>query len=718
MRKIFVAMAGLFAAVSFHSAVFASDPPPPQITNLIISNAQKTAVWTPYPAAQQYNLQTAGAVNGIFSNAPGAITGNSWRGTNNSPYQFYKLGVTPLSSNALLNANLLNRIAYGPTPDDLERLAAIGPQAYINEQLAPDTITENLDGYTVQYVNPANPFVNTNWTFNTVTGTFSDQGVAPFRTNILYMYLTKPGDIYIDNVAVHALVTSYTTNWTFITNRSVITTKKSVSNFVFYSDNLLTNGGFEMSPTNANYPPAWTVSANHSASYLSPTNVCSGAQSLHMVASVGGTTQASAIWQRFIHGYFATNHPSTNFFTEPGTRTIVQCVFNFDYLPKPDSGLLTFRLSGSGTVASALDAQTQPGWVYATATGQATATPSLYIYSSGAGEFYIDDVKLVAGSVAEAGVNLLRNGDFELPLNTNDWFATANYTNTVISSTLSHSGAGSLRVVGTAGGAGNGNAVTQTNIAGVTNTGTYTVSFWYLPSSRNRTITVRLSGSLLSATPDTTVGNLRRRLDTFMQNNYLSGSPTINTYGSATLSDLRAWYVMNAVGSKRQLLEVLSQFLENHFVTEFNKSRDYLDQYYDDGTLLDSLAANWEYREMTKWRAALMRPDCTFYDLLKISAESPAMIVYLDTVNSRADGTSIANENYARELFELFTMGVDNGYEQNDIVAQSRAWTGWSVNQVDPENINNPFAPASVSYGFYPGVSSTLQSNIVGVWTF
>ena len=216
MRKIFVAMAGLFAAVSFHSAVFASDPPPPQITNLIISNAQKTAVWTPYPAAQQYNLQTAGAVNGIFSNAPGAITGNSWRGTNNSPYQFYKLGVTPLSSNALLNANLLNRIAYGPTPDDLERLAAIGPQAYINEQLAPDTITENLDGYTVQYVNPANPFVNTNWTFNTVTGTFSDQGVAPFRTNTLYMYLTKPGDVYIDNVEVHALVTSYTTNWTFI----------------------------------------------------------------------------------------------------------------------------------------------------------------------------------------------------------------------------------------------------------------------------------------------------------------------------------------------------------------------------------------------------------------------------------------------------------------------------------------------------------------------
>src|SRR3954468_401079 len=263
MRKIFVAMAGLFAAVSFHSAVFASDPPPPQITNLISSNAQKTAVWTPYPAAQQYNLQAAGAVNGAFSNAPGAITGNSWRGTNNGPYRFYHLAVTPMSSNDLLNANLLNRIAYGPSPDDLERLAAIGPQAYINEQLAPESVVENLDAYVPPYINPATPFPNTNWTFNSVTGAFSDQAAsAQFGTNTLYLYLTKAGNLFIDNVQVHALVTSYTTNWTFITNGSVITTNTTVSNFVIYTSNLITNGDFEMTPINGNYPPAWTVIAN------------------------------------------------------------------------------------------------------------------------------------------------------------------------------------------------------------------------------------------------------------------------------------------------------------------------------------------------------------------------------------------------------------------------------------------------------------------------
>ena len=173
--RTFVSALTVFCTIVFSpAALFAFDPVPPQITSLSRSNAQQTVTWAPYPAAQQYNLLTSGNVVGPYTNAPGVISGNSWRGTNNSPYQFYRLGVTPMSSNDLLSANILNRIAYGPTPDDLERLAAIGPQAYINEQLAPDTIVDNFDGYAVQYVNPANPFPNTNWSSINVTGTFSD----------------------------------------------------------------------------------------------------------------------------------------------------------------------------------------------------------------------------------------------------------------------------------------------------------------------------------------------------------------------------------------------------------------------------------------------------------------------------------------------------------------------------------------------------------------
>ena len=186
--------------------------------------------------------------------------------------------------------------------------------------------------------------------------------------------------------------------------------------------------------------------------------------------------------------------------------------------------------------------------------------------------------------------------------------------------------------------------------------------------------------------------------------------------GSAVSDDLRAWHVLHAVRSKKQLLETLLQFLDNHFVTQYDKARDYFDGFYsntlnpgDEGRA----AINLEFRELQRWRQALQNPQCTFYDLLKISAESPAMIVYLDTVTSRGDGTYVANENYARELLELFTFGVDNGYDQNDIVQTSKAWTGWRLRYVDLANEFTPFAP------FAGGAANiTTISNQVGLWAF
>ena len=105
-----------------------AEPLPPELS-ITISNQQKQVNWQLYPGAQGYNLLSAGQVDGTFTNdGSGVIVGNTWRGTNRLPAQFFRLGVTPISSNALLNANLLNRLAYGPTPDDLARLATIDPQ--------------------------------------------------------------------------------------------------------------------------------------------------------------------------------------------------------------------------------------------------------------------------------------------------------------------------------------------------------------------------------------------------------------------------------------------------------------------------------------------------------------------------------------------------------------------------------------------------------------
>src|SRR5204862_8320486 len=126
------------------------------------------------------------------------------------------------------------------------------------------------------------------------------------------------------------------------------------------------------------------------------------------------------------------------------------------------------------------------------------------------------------------------------------------------------------------------------------------------------------------------------------------------------IDDLRAWHVLHAVRSKKQLLETMLQFLDNHFVTQVTKTKDYFDRYYD-SNFNENIATRTEYAELQRWRQALSNPKCTFYNLLKISAESPAMIIYLDTVGSAGNGTKIANENYARELLELFTFGVDNG---------------------------------------------------------
>ncbi len=187
---------------------------------------------------------------------------------------------------------------------------------------------------------------------------------------------------------------------------------------------------------------------------------------------------------------------------------------------------------------------------------------------------------------------------------------------------------------------------------------------------------------------------------------------------NASISDFRAWHVLRAVGARRQLLEILLQFFENHFVTEYTKSRVYFAGKYDDGSLENALAAQAEYLENDRWRNALLNPACTFYDLLKISAESPAMIIYLDTVSSRGDSSRIANENYARELMELFSMGVDNGYDQTDITVMSRTWTGWTLELFDPGDAANPFATKTTNQvaNVNTNIPADDYRNLVGVW--
>ncbi len=700
MKRFFAFAAALISLLP----CLASDTPPPILRSLTVSNGVKTFSFTPAPAIEAYTIRSGTNLSQPLSNdTSGVLSGTTFRVTNNQPTRFYNVAATPMSSNALLTANLLNRIAYGPTPDELARVAAIGPQAFINEQLAPEILPETVDSYTTQTTNGVAAPVTPQWRFVSYSGFFTESN--------LYIYLTAPGDAYIDDISLIPFQTVITTNinpgvsTNYVTN--VVQHPEAVVHGDFEDPLCLTNG--TGASTNRGQ---FVKTANMTGSALSTAYAHSGTQSLHMVATLAGSTLGDSIYYRATNLMF-------NF-----TAGNVRAVLSFWYLEATNSRNIKMRLSGSGVNGSGNNAPPPPEWVYATATGTATSTRSMYIYlDGGAGETYIDDITLVPGTVAGVGPNLIRNGDFEAPLHTNNWNATANFTNSFISSNFSHSGAGSLKLVGTGDGSGSGNSIFQTNIF-VTNGQTYTVSFWYLPPTRNRALVVRLSGAvpgnsgLLASQPDGSISSIRRRLENIHNASIEDGSETTLTVGGANLADLRALHVLNAVSANRQLIQVLLQFLENHFVTQHAKSVDYFDRFYDDGNLMDIFATDWEYRERSKWEAALLNPNCTFYDLLKIHVESPAEIVYLDSVDSKGNVLNVANENYAREIQELFCMGVDNGYEQQDIIAMSRAWTGWSVEIVDPENINNPFARQTTRIGFYPTNGTSGISNLVGVWAF
>lgn len=337
-------------------------------------------------------------------------------------------------------------------------------------------------------------------------------------------------------------------------------------------------------------------------------------------------------------------------------------------------------------------------WNYVQVTGTATAT-TFYIYQTVVGDVYLDDLQLVRGAVAGVGANLIQNGGFDAPL-AGTWTVSTNLSASELSSTVKRSGASSLHLVSSSPGNSRASSIWQ-DPPGVTVGQVYTLSYWFKPGTNAVSgLELRFSGSGLVAAAD---------------------SPRSRLEGTiAKLDDLRAYHVQRAIQSRKQLLETLLQFFENHFVTQNRKSREYLDRYYSatagDGDLMDYLAAEFEFKELERWRAALSKPQCTFHDLLKLSAESVAMIIYLDTVDSKGNGSNIANENYARELLELFTFGVDNGYDQNDIVETSKAWTGWSVNIVDRDKEFNPFVGRTVLRK--PGATNSEVRNLDGVWTF
>jgi len=175
----------------------------------------------------------------------------------------------------------------------------------------------------------------------------------------------------------------------------------------------------------------------------------------------------------------------------------------------------------------------------------------------------------------------------------------------------------------------------------------------------------------------------------------------------AAIGQLEQAKLVRAVDSQRQLQEVLVDFWNNHFNIDVKKGPDRVLKIVDDRDVI--------------------RPHILgrFRDLLEASAKSPAMLFYLDNATNTAAHVITAreqmilqrinenmtqngngalappvpavgekkggiNENYAREIMELHTLGVDGGYTQQDVQEVARCFTGWSFDRQTGEFIFRP----------------------------
>ena len=154
--------------------------------------------------------------------------------------------------------------------------------------------------------------------------------------------------------------------------------------------------------------------------------------------------------------------------------------------------------------------------------------------------------------------------------------------------------------------------------------------------------------------------------------------------------------VFAQIESRRPFVERLVAFWSNHFAISMKKAR------------ILGIAGAFE-------REAI-RPHVLgrFADMLLAVVQHPAMLIYLDNVRSIGPNSKVGarrerglNENLAREILELHTLGVDGGYDQADVVALAKIITGWSVGRVGTDE--------SGAFRFYADAHEPGAKTLLGV---
>jgi uncharacterized protein (DUF1800 family) len=122
------------------------------------------------------------------------------------------------------------------------------------------------------------------------------------------------------------------------------------------------------------------------------------------------------------------------------------------------------------------------------------------------------------------------------------------------------------------------------------------------------------------------------------------------------IEDVQTWWLFRMVQTRRPLLEKLTLFWHGHFAVANYKVGNPL---------------------LMHRHVALLRANSLgrFDDLLLAVSKDPAMLIWLDGATNHRNAP---NENYGRELLELYTLGIGN-YDEDDVLAAARAFTGWNL---------------------------------------
>ncbi len=172
-------------------------------------------------------------------------------------------------------------------------------------------------------------------------------------------------------------------------------------------------------------------------------------------------------------------------------------------------------------------------------------------------------------------------------------------------------------------------------------------------------------------------------IDDYVDNHLLADKPEPQSPGfwvtdsssydnSVRSRELTYWWYNLMLTQGHSLQEKMVLFFHNHFVSETDVVRLPQRMYWQNKLFRENAFGN--FKELT----------------IKVATD-PAMLIYLDSVRNRKEDP---NENFARELLELFTIGIGN-YTENDIAEAAKALTGWEVDGLESSFNEDRFDPST-----------------------